>query len=71
MHKMVMGIFVMFIASSATAQAPLVATDITAAQVQAWRSTVGRTQKRTEVLDPESLRRYVRFRVRSLVTPPK
>lgn len=36
MHKIVMGIFVLLIASSARAQAPMAATDITAAQVQAF-----------------------------------
>src|ERR1700682_3621138 len=36
MRKIVMGIFVMLIASSVKAQAPMVATDITAAQVQAF-----------------------------------
>ena len=36
MRKIVMGIFVMLIASSGKAQAPMVATDITAAQVQAF-----------------------------------
>jgi mannose-6-phosphate isomerase-like protein (cupin superfamily) len=36
MRKIVMGIFLLLIASSATAQAPMVATDITAAQVQAF-----------------------------------
>src|SRR5580693_5171163 len=36
MHKIVMGIFVMLIASSVKAQEPMVATDITAAQVQAF-----------------------------------
>jgi mannose-6-phosphate isomerase-like protein (cupin superfamily) len=36
MRKTVMGIFLLLIASSATAQAPMVATDITAAQVQAF-----------------------------------
>lgn len=36
MRKIVMGIFVMLIASSVKAQAPKVATDITAAQVQAF-----------------------------------
>jgi mannose-6-phosphate isomerase-like protein (cupin superfamily) len=36
MRKMVMGMFLLFITSSATAQAPMTATDITAAQVQAF-----------------------------------
>ena len=36
MRKIVMGILVMLIASSVKAQAPMVATDITAAQVQAF-----------------------------------
>jgi mannose-6-phosphate isomerase-like protein (cupin superfamily) len=36
MRKIVIGMFVLLIASSATAQAPMVATDITAAQVQAF-----------------------------------
>jgi mannose-6-phosphate isomerase-like protein (cupin superfamily) len=36
MRKTVLGIFVMLIASSVKAQAPMVATDITAAQVQAF-----------------------------------
>ena len=36
MRKIVMSIFVMLIASSAKAQAPMAATDITAAQVQAF-----------------------------------
>ena len=36
MRKIVMAIFVMLIASSAKAQAPMSATDITAAQVQAF-----------------------------------
>ena len=36
MRKIVLGIFLMLIASSARAQAPMVATDITAAQVQAF-----------------------------------
>jgi len=36
MRKTVMGMFLLLIASSATAQAPMVATDITAAQVQAF-----------------------------------
>ena len=36
MRKIVMGIFVLLIASSAKAQAPMAATDITAAQVQAF-----------------------------------
>jgi mannose-6-phosphate isomerase-like protein (cupin superfamily) len=36
MRKTVMGIFLLLIASSAAAQAPMVATDITAAQVQAF-----------------------------------
>jgi len=36
MRKIVMGIFLMLIASSAKAQAPTAATDITAAQVQAF-----------------------------------
>lgn len=36
MRKMVLGIFVLLIASSARTQAPMVATDITAAQVQAF-----------------------------------
>src|ERR1700730_17359244 len=36
MLKIVMGIFVVLIASSVKAQAPMVATDITAAQVQAF-----------------------------------
>src|SRR5260370_38184844 len=36
MRKIVMGIFVMLIASSVKAQAPMAATDITAAQVQAF-----------------------------------
>jgi 3-methylfumaryl-CoA hydratase len=33
-------------------------TPVTTAQIQEWQSAVGRTQTRTEVLDPESLRRY-------------
>src|ERR1700674_5464279 len=36
MRKIVMGIFVVLIASSVKAQAPMAATDITAAQVQAF-----------------------------------
>jgi len=36
MRKIVLGIFLMLVASSARAQAPTVATDITAAQVQAF-----------------------------------
>jgi mannose-6-phosphate isomerase-like protein (cupin superfamily) len=36
MRKIVIGIFLLLIASSATAQAPMIATDITAAQVQAF-----------------------------------
>ena len=36
MHKLVMGTFLLLIASSVTAQAPTVATDITAAQIQAF-----------------------------------
>jgi mannose-6-phosphate isomerase-like protein (cupin superfamily) len=36
MRKLVMGIFVLLIASSVRAQAPMAATDITAAQVQAF-----------------------------------
>jgi mannose-6-phosphate isomerase-like protein (cupin superfamily) len=36
MRKIVLGIFLMLIGSSAKAQAPMVATDITAAQVQAF-----------------------------------
>jgi len=36
MRKIVLGIFLMLIGSSARAQAPMVATDITAAQVQAF-----------------------------------
>ncbi|HWX39362.1 MAG TPA: hypothetical protein VNY09_08960 [Candidatus Sulfotelmatobacter sp.] len=36
MRKMIMGIFVLFIATSAKAQAPTAATDITAADVQAF-----------------------------------
>jgi mannose-6-phosphate isomerase-like protein (cupin superfamily) len=36
MHKLVMGTFLLLIASSVTAQAPMVATDITAAQIQAF-----------------------------------
>jgi mannose-6-phosphate isomerase-like protein (cupin superfamily) len=36
MRKIVMGIFMLLIASSAKAQAPMAATDITAAQVQAF-----------------------------------
>ena len=36
MRKIVMGIFVMLVATSVKAQAPMVATDITAAQVQAF-----------------------------------
>jgi mannose-6-phosphate isomerase-like protein (cupin superfamily) len=36
MHKTILAMFLLFIASSARAQAPLAATDITAAQVQAF-----------------------------------
>jgi mannose-6-phosphate isomerase-like protein (cupin superfamily) len=36
MRKVAIGIFLLFIASSATAQTPMAATDITAAQVQAF-----------------------------------
>jgi mannose-6-phosphate isomerase-like protein (cupin superfamily) len=36
MRKVIMGIFLLLMASSAKAQAPMVATDITAAQVQAF-----------------------------------
>ena len=46
MRKIVMGIFVILMASSVKAQSPMAATDITAAQVQAFIKDAPRDRTR-------------------------
>jgi mannose-6-phosphate isomerase-like protein (cupin superfamily) len=73
MRKMVMGIFLMFIASSATAQAPMVATDITAAQVQAFLKDAPRdrnSDRPMRVIDAGGYRLGVFGVFRPKGTPP-
>ena len=73
MRKMVMGIFLLLVASSATAQAPMVATDITAAQVQAFLKDAPRdrnSDRPMRVIDAGGYRLGVFGVFRPKGTPP-
>jgi len=73
MRKLVIGIFVMLIASSVKAQAPMVATDITAAQVQAFLKDAPRdrnSDRPIRVIDTGGYRVGVYGVFRPKDTPP-
>jgi len=73
MRKMVMGIFLLLVASSAGAQAPTVATDITAAQVQAFLKDAPRdrnSDRPMRVIDAGGYRLGVFGVFRPKGTPP-
>jgi mannose-6-phosphate isomerase-like protein (cupin superfamily) len=73
MRKMVMGIFLLLVASSAGAQAPMVATDITAAQVQAFLKDAPRdrnSDRPMRVIDAGGYRLGVFGVFRPKGTPP-